>query len=110
MDHTILIIKTCLMGGLLLLIFFGLFFRLLQAWFFRRRISSAVVTGKYPVSHDGNAEKKGGAAEFVLHVEAEEGSLSLRCPGQLYENFRVGDTVSLVCRGSRVQEMTHITQ
>ena len=102
MDHTILIIKTCLMGGLFLLVFFGLFFRLLQAWFFRRRISSAVVTGKYPAGHDG-------AAEFVIQVEVKEGSLSLRCPGQLYENFRVGDTVSLVCRGSRVQEMSHIT-
>lgn len=107
MDYTILIIKTCLTGGLFLLIFFGLFFRLLQEWFFQRRINRVVVTGKYPAVYAEETAPHD-QQDFVIQVEAEGASLSLLCPGRLYSDVRVGDTVSLVCRGSRVKELLQI--
>ena len=97
MAFSLCMIKFCLLSGLFLLVFFGLFFQLLESWCFPYHISSAVVTDKNRVSR-----------HFIIQVETENKTLSFRCCAQQYEAIQPGDTVSLVCRGGRIKQFSRI--
>lgn len=87
-DMMLWIMKGCLVGGLLLLVFFGLFFRLIQLAFSRKNTVTGCVTEK--------------GEDSTILVSTRSQTVSITCPPGLFQQIQVGDEGDFFCNGGRL--------
>lgn len=87
-DFMLWIMKGCLIGGLLLLVFFGLFFRLIQLAFSRK----STVTGR--VTEKGD--------DSTILVATRSQTISIICPPALFQQIQVGDEGEFFCNNGKL--------
>ena len=85
------LILICLISGLLLLLIFGVVFRLARAVRGTKAMARVEDMRIEPTPDHGEL--------YIVRFQLQDASRELRCPESLYRKLRPGDTGILTCRG-----------
>lgn len=85
------LILICLISGLLLLLIFGVVFRLIRAVRGTKAMARVEDMRMEPTPDHGEL--------YIVRFQLQDASRELHCPESLYRKLRPGDTGILTCRG-----------